>query len=104
MADRCLHILSADLETRRIGSASNLAATDFCTRVIASAGFDAALTIRDMILALSCVEEESLWTFKSTRELSCRTGFLIDDVSLIWKQIKICTKSVIKNYPEIVYR
>ena len=39
-AARYLQFLSADLETRRVGSAGNHAATDFCTRVIASAGYE----------------------------------------------------------------
>lgn len=40
MADCYLHFLSVNLETRRMGSAGNHAATDFCGRVIASAGFE----------------------------------------------------------------
>lgn len=39
-ARRYLQFLSADLDTRRMGSAGNHAATDFCARVLAAVGFE----------------------------------------------------------------
>lgn len=48
-AARYLHYLSVDLATRRMGSAGNHAATDFCARVINAAGFEVSTPLFDCL-------------------------------------------------------
>lgn len=61
IASRYLLYLSADLETRRMGSAGNHAAAEFCARVLAAAGFTVITP------GFNCLD----WV---TRGAACRAG------------------------------
>lgn len=61
LAARYLHYLSVDLETRRMGSAGNHAAAEFCVRVIEAAGYEVSIP------GFKCLD----WV---TRGAACRAG------------------------------
>lgn len=61
LAARYLYYLSVDLETRRMGSAENQSAAEFCARVIAAAGFEVSTP------GFGCLD----WV---TRGAACRAG------------------------------
>ena len=61
IAARYLNYLSVDLETRRMGSAGNHAAAEFCARVLAAAGFEVSNP------GFKCLD----WV---TRGAACRAG------------------------------